>query len=166
MNLSKFKFPVFIILSILITSCSPEDSSSTYSIKELNLKPIEYSALENGVLDQINSYRSSIGVSTLKKLDIVSYVATSHTDYMVQTGNVDHSGFEERQQDLVENAGAKSVGENVAFGYSTSEEVVNAWLKSDSHRALIENKNFTHFGISTEKNSLGRDYYTLMFIKK
>jgi len=165
MNFSKFKFPLFIILSILITSCSPEGDSTT-SVKDLNLKPVEYSALENGVLDQINSYRNSIGSPTLKKLDIVSYVATTHTDYMVETGNVDHSGFEERQQDLMENAGAKSVGENVAYGYSTSEEVVNAWLKSDSHRALIENKNFTHFGISTETNSLGREYYTLMFIKK
>jgi uncharacterized protein YkwD len=164
MNLSKFKFSIFLILSILITSCSSEDENSI--TKELNLKPVAYSELENGVLDQINSYRNSIGNSTLKKLDIVSYVATTHTNYMVETGNVDHSGFEERQQDLMENAGAKSVGENVAYGYSTSEEVVNAWLKSDSHRALIENKNFTHFGISTETNSLGREYYTLMFIKK
>lgn len=164
MNLSKFKFSIFLILSILITSCSSEDENSI--TKELNLKPVAYSELENGVLDQINSYRNSIGNSTLKKLDIVSYVATTHTNYMVETGNVDHSGFEERQQDLIENAGAKTVGENVAYGYSTSEEVVNAWLKSDSHRALIENKNFTHFGISTETNSLGREYYTLMFIKK
>jgi len=165
MNLSKFKFPLFIIISFLITSCSPNEEDSL-SVKEINLKPVEYTLLENNVLDQINTYRNSIGDSTLQKLDIVSYVANSHTDYMVETGNVDHSGFEQRQQDLMENANAKSVGENVAYGYTTSEEVVDAWLKSDSHRALIENKNFTHFGISTKKNTLGRNYYTLMFIKK
>jgi len=164
MNFSKFKLTLLIILSVLITSCSPEEDS--LSVKELNVKPVSYSALENDVLDQVNAYRSSKGSYPLQKLDIVSYVATTHTDYMIETGNVDHTGFEQRQQDLVENAGAKSVGENVAYGYKTSEGVVNAWLNSDSHRALIENNNFTHFGISTEKNALGRDYYTLIFIKK
>jgi uncharacterized protein YkwD len=164
MNFSKFKLILFVIISVLITSCSTKQDN--FYAKEINIKPVIYNALENGVLDQINAYRNSIGSSTLKKLDIVSYVATSHTEYMVETGNVDHTGFDKRQQDLVENAGAKSVGENVAYGYKTADAVVDAWLNSDSHRELIENKNFTHFGISTEKNAQGRDYYTLMFIKK
>ena len=164
MNLFKIKLFLIFILGIMLTSCSPEDDG-IYS-NELSLKTVTYSPLENGVLGQINTYRNSIGDPSLIRLDIVSAVATTHTDYMVDTGNVDHNGFEQRQQDLMNKANAKSVGENVAYGYKTAEEVVNAWLKSDSHRALIENKGYTHFGISTEKNELGREYYTLMFIKK
>lgn len=165
MNLFKFNLTLLLLFSILFSSCS-RDNEDGISQPELNLKPVTYSALENGVLDQINDYRNSIGENSLQKLDIVSMVANSHTDYMVETGNVDHSGFAQRQQDLMENANAKSVGENVAYGYRTADEVVKSWLKSDSHRALIEYKGYTHFGISTEKNDLGRDYYTLMFIKK
>jgi len=164
MNLFKLELPFLIIFSLFIVSCSPADDSIYLS--EINSKPVEYSSLENKVLDQVNVYRISIGETSLKKLDVISTVANTHTDYMVETGNVDHNGFEIRQQELMEYAKAKAVGENVAYGYSTSKEVLNAWLKSDSHRALIENKNFTHFGISSEKNSNGRNYYTMMFIKK
>ena len=67
---------------------------------------------------------------------------------------------------MVATAGAKSVGENVAYGYKTAEEVVNAWLNSPKHRALIESKNYTHFGISTEASETGSNYFTQMFIKR
>jgi len=164
MNLFKFELPFLIIFSLFITSCSPTDDS--VYINEIISKSVEYSALENQVLDLVNTYRNSIGETSLKKLDVISTIANTHTNYMVETGNVDHNGFEKRQQELMEYANAKTVGENVAYGYTTSEDVLNAWLKSDSHRALIENKNFTHFGISTEQNSHGRNYYTMMFIKK
>jgi uncharacterized protein YkwD len=165
MYIYKIKPLLIFILGIMVISCSNSGNDEIY-FNELSLKPVSYTSLETEVLDKINDYRTSIGDPILKKLDIVSAVADSHTEYMVETGKVDHSGFEERQKNLMEKANAKSVGENVAYGYTTSTEVVNAWLKSESHRALIENKNYTHFGISTEKNDLGRNYYTIIFIKK
>ena len=55
---------------------------------------------------------------------------------------------------------------NVAYGFNSSVGVVNAWLNSEGHRVIIENDNYTHFGISIEKNSEGRNYFTQMFIKK
>ena len=102
----------------------------------------------------------------MSKLDIISYVAESHTVYMVETGLVNHDNFPERNQKLVESANAKSVGENVAYGFNSAKGVVDAWLKSDAHRAIIENEKYTHFGISTERNSEGRNYFTQIFIKR
>ncbi|MBG7628998.1 MAG: CAP domain-containing protein, partial [Bacteroidetes bacterium] len=53
-------------------------------------------------------------------------VAKSHTDYMVETGRLSHENFSNRQDKLVANANAKSVGENVGYGYSTAKEVLKA----------------------------------------
>ncbi|MCI9155478.1 MAG: CAP domain-containing protein [Lawsonibacter sp.] len=51
---------------------------------------------------------------------------------------------------------ADYVGENVATGYKDAQQVVNAWLKSEGHRANILNENYTKIGIGSEKNTGNR----------
>jgi uncharacterized protein YkwD len=67
---------------------------------------------------------------------------------------------------LQNNANAKKVGENVAYGYGTAEGVVNGWLNSPAHKKIIETEEYTHFGISTEKDSSNRNYFTQIFISR
>ena len=160
----QFKLVLFIIIATVLTSCAKEDDGIYFN--ELNEVKVEYSTIELEILDLVNNHRLSLGLHSLNKLDIISSVALTHTSYMVETGNVDHYDFPQRQENLVIKANAKSVGENVAYGFNSSKGVVEAWLKSDSHRAIIENEKYTHFGISTEKNSNGRNYFTQMFIKQ
>lgn len=45
-------------------------------------------------------------------------------------------------------------GENLANGQYTSEEVVNGWMNSDSHRANILDKKFQEVGIATYSGQL------------
>ena len=66
---------------------------------------------------------------------------------------------------LSKNANAIGVGENVAYGYSTAESVVNAWIKSEGHKKNIEG-DFTHFEVTAEKSSDDKWYFTNIFIKK
>ena len=98
-------------------------------------------------------------------MDIIKAQAYNHTEYMVIENQVSHDNFFERSNYLKANAGAKYVSENVAYGYTKAETVVNAWLKSDAHRKTIEG-DFTHFDISAEQNSEGRWFYTNIFINK
>ena len=58
-----------------------------------------------------------------------------------------------------------SVGENVAYAYSSARSLVNAWINSDSHRQNIEG-DYTDFEVSAEQNKEGKWYYTNMFIKR
>ncbi|MEX1383999.1 CAP domain-containing protein [Lutibacter sp.] len=39
-------------------------------------------------------------------------------------------------------------------------------MNSSEHRKNIENPDSTHFGISTESDDNGRNYFTHIFIKK
>ena len=98
-------------------------------------------------------------------MTLIKSVAGTHTEYMVQLDEVNHDNFYQRSSYLKENAGAIKVSENVAYGYTSSESLVNAWINSDSHRATIEG-DFNYFEISAEQNSEGKWYYTNMFIKK
>jgi uncharacterized protein YkwD len=85
---------------------------------------------------------------------------------MVITGEISHANFSDRAQNLITNAKAKTVSENVAYGYISAQAVVNGWINSDSHRAIIENPDLTHFGISTKSDKEGKNYFTHIFIKK
>ena len=161
------KLSIIVFLSFVLFSCSKEDNGIYLNqTTEVINKNVTYSKIESDILNLVNEHRTSIGLSTLTKMNLVSGVADGHTEYMIETGQISHDNFDERAQELMDKAGAKSVGENVAYGYTTAESVVNGWLKSTEHKAIIENPSFTHFGISTEANSDGRNFFTQMFIKK
>ncbi|MFK5957888.1 MAG: CAP domain-containing protein [Lutibacter sp.] len=165
MKISNIKLVVILALSFsVLTSCSKEDDGIYFS--EIKDVKVEYSVMELEILDLVNNHRLSLGLQSLESLSYISSVAYSHTEYMVETDQVNHDGFPQRQENLVLKANAKSVGENVAYGFNSAKGVVNAWLNSSEHRAIIENESYTHFGISIEKNSEGRFYFTQMFIKK
>jgi len=55
--------------------------------------------------------------------------------------------------------GLRSVGENVAYGYSTGRGVVrNGWMKSPPHRANILRREFRLVAVAARKGSDGRWY--------
>jgi uncharacterized protein YkwD len=169
MKTLSLKISLLALLSLVLFSCSPEEDGIYFdeSNQISEIDTIEYSAIESEILDLVNAHRLQLGLTALKPLSIVSVTADEHTNYMIKVGQLNHDNFQERSKTLMEKAKAKQVGENVAFGYSTAEGAVNGWLNSESHRALIENPNYTHFGISTEKcKNSGRNYFTQMFINK
>ena len=122
--------------------------------------------IEIEILELINKHRKTVGLNPLEKMSAIKAQAYGHTDYMIEVGSVNHDNFNLRAQNLMNNAGAKKVGENVAYGFSSAKGVVNGWLNSPEHKSIIENPNYTHFGISTESNSEGRNYFTQIFISK
>ena len=53
-------------------------------------------------------------------------------------------------------------GENLAEGYNTADDVVNAWMASPTHRANILKPDFTTCAISTTTQN-GRTYWSQEF---
>lgn len=162
------KLIAVLILSIALFSCSNDEDGIYFDeTSEIDVvENIQYSTIELEILDLVNAHRQSIGLKTLNSLDIVSGVAEGHTNYMIENGQISHDNFPERSEALIKSAKAKAVGENVAYGYGSAEAVVNGWLNSEGHREVIESTKYTHFGISTESNSEGRNYFTHIFINK
>jgi uncharacterized protein YkwD len=161
------KLLALLLLTTLLLSCAKEEDGVYFNENSevLNTK-VDYSAMESEIISLVNAHRTSLGLNALNSLNIISGVADGHTNYMIEIGQISHDNFAQRAQTLMNEAGAKSVGENVAYGFNTAEGVVTGWLNSDGHRKVIENPDYTHFGISSEKNSDNRNYFTNIFIKK
>ena len=161
-----FKLPLLALFTVLtFSSCSTDSIDDKADAMELSLFSQEAKTIEVEILELINNHRLSLGLNPLAEMDVIKSVAYSHTDYMVYNNEVSHENFYKRSDYLKANAGATRVTENVAYGYSSAQSVVNAWLKSDAHRANIEG-DFTNFDIAAEENSDGKWYYTNIFIKK
>ncbi len=161
-------FCMTLVCVLSLSSCAndgvvPEENHIS---KNLELKDnFAYSSIEIEILDAVNSYRTSKGLAVLEKLDDITIEADDHTQYMVRLNVVNHDNFNVRYQNLVQEIGARAVSENVGFGYSTAEAVVEAWINSEGHRTNIEGS-YTHFGISVDQDQEGKNYFTNIFVRR
>ncbi len=156
-----------LVCVLMFTSCSKDDlEKDSSALKTADLVDfIAYSQMEIDILNAVNDYRISLGLSVLKKVDGITILASDHNTYMIDKNAVSHDNFDKRYNALVKDIGAKSVSENVAYGYLTADAVVKAWIKSDGHRKNIEGS-FTHFGISVAQDANGRNYFTNIFARR
>lgn len=160
-----FKFLVALCLSVSILSCSKEDTIEDTTQSSIVLKTYTQSAFEIQLLDLINQDRVNKGLSALSIINEISYVGSTHDDYMITQGEISHDNFYNRANSLENGLGAITVGENVASGFSTANGVLTAWNNSPTHRANLEG-NYTHFGLAVKPDATGKKYYTLLFIRK
>ena len=155
-----------VLFALLSFSCSTEDNlEETESNVSTNVVIPETKIIEIEIIERINTYRLDLGLNALNSMDAIKSQAYIHTDYMIDQDNVSHDNFFQRKNYLVENVGANKVSENVAYGYTNAQSVVNAWINSDGHRANLEG-DYTDFDISAEQNSEGKWYFTNIFVKK
>lgn len=159
------KLPLLALLAVLTFSCSTDsiDDKADAIVENLNVPAAK--TIEIEILELINNHRLSIGMNPLSNMDVIKSQAFSHTDYMADNNVVNHDNFYVRSNFLKSNAGAVKVSENVAYGYSTAQSVVEAWIRSEGHKANIEG-DFTNFDVSAEKGTDDKWYYTNIFIKK
>ena len=164
-----FKISLLAIVLLLMTaSCSKDDSLATeeadYSIN-LNLAHETDWEMADAILRLINEHRVSVGLATIERdQQHASAHAVKHTNYMIEMNRINHDNFGIRSEALKQN-GAIRVGENVANGYTTAEDVVFAWLNSPSHKDVIEG-NFTHSGFGVIPNENGTYFFTQLFYSK
>lgn len=69
----------------------------------------------------------------------------------------------ESQTALWEAGAGCSIGENIAAGSRTPEDVMKGWMNSPGHRAAILRPTATHIGVGHYTDSDGRQYWTQMF---
>lgn len=153
------------LLSAFLTSCSTEEeniNTENYSIENIE---IEYSTLDIEIVQLLNDYRLSKGLNPLNILNVASKEANNHSLYMANQGEPSHDFFYLRSQNLQTAVNAKDVSENVAYGYTNAQSLVNAWINSEGHRNNIVNPLFTEIGIATKQDKNGKNYYTNIFVK-
>ncbi len=155
---------VLLVLVVLTASCKKKKKSNTTTsppITSTSNRPSD-STREAAILQLVNDYRDSLGMSVLRTTTLSQKQALDHTNYMVDKRLMSHDNFFKRS-DYLKYKGAKYVSENVGKGYRTAQGVVRGWLNSPKHKKAIES-NATHTSIASIQDENGIWYDTQLFI--
>jgi len=126
----------------------------TYAFDDLNRK----------MVCLVNKERAKRGLPYLAISSTLVNAAQKHSNYQYNKKTMTHeenvSGYR-KAMDRVLKAGFKNpsyVGENVAHGQETIENVIKSWMNSSGHRSNILDKNFTYIGIARKGNYWTQDF--------
>jgi uncharacterized protein YkwD len=150
---------ILFLFFILLLSCTTKDERVDYVIYSYPFNQTELS-----VMQITNEHRVSIGLNTLVPVQHFGYLCYQHNQYMIEKNVVNHDYFIERSTNITNTYHASSVGEVIAYNYTTPTSALQAWLNSPEHKQVIEGK-FTHFGVSVSEDSNNHKYYTFIFAK-
>ncbi|UWZ36276.1 CAP domain-containing protein [Dactylosporangium roseum] len=128
--------------------------------------PTDYSVLENQVVTLTNNYRTANGCGALRIDSRLVTAARAHSTDMVSKDFFSHTGsdgsnFVQREARAGYTTGASA--ENIAWGYRTPQDVVNAWINSSGHRANILNCSSVAVGVGVAYKADGTPYWTQDF---
>ncbi|MEA5570004.1 CAP domain-containing protein [Calothrix sp. UHCC 0171] len=119
------------------------------------------------VLDLTNTERIKGGLQPLRLNHQLNQSAQNHSEDMALQDYFSHTGVNGSSAgDRATSAGYKfsSLGENIAAGYITPEEVVQGWMSSPGHRANIMNANYQEMGLgyyylANDAGNVNYNYY-------
>ena len=109
-----------------------------------------FSTQAQEVLEQVNAYRAQYRLPPMQLDETLCTVAQVKAEDMHDEGYFSHeSPTYGSPFDLMHLYGVDYTGaaENIAYGYSTVQEVMAAWMNSEGHRENILNAAFTRLGV-------------------
>ncbi|MFI2428015.1 CAP domain-containing protein [Streptomyces sp. NPDC018955] len=102
------------------------------------------------VVELVNAERAKAGCSPVKANATLAKAAQDHSEDMAASGTMSHTGSDGSSPgDRITRAGYgwSTYGENVAYGYSTPEQVMTGWMNSPGHKENILNCAFKEIGV-------------------
>ncbi|GAA2361686.1 CAP domain-containing protein [Dactylosporangium salmoneum] len=124
---------------------------------------------ENQVIKLVNAERAKAGCGPVKYNPKLRAAAYKHSADMARRDYFSHTtpeGVEFATRIKAEGYSWSGAGENIAAGQGTPEQVMDAWMHSEGHRANILNCKFVDLGVGLEyqiKNDRKIPYWTQDF---
>ena len=118
----------------------------------------DLAAIRKAMLARVNQERATLGLAPVRESAALDRAAQAHADDMVRRS---YFGHQSPDGATVVNRAAKagyssaSLGENIAQGEKTVDEVMIWWMASAGHREQIVNAGYTDLGVGlayAEKN--------------
>lgn len=102
------------------------------------------------MLAQVNAARQQAGLRPVRDNSRLDTAAQGHAEDMLARGYFDHrspAGTTVRERSEAAGYAWRAIGENIAFGQTSVDEVVATWLDSPGHRRNILSPDFTELGL-------------------
>ena len=129
----------------------------------------EYEQWVTKVVQLVNEERAKQGLPLLIQDTSLNQLAIIKAQDMLEYSYFDHeSPYYGNPWDMAAlyDYQFSSFGENIARYLSTPEEVVKAWMVSDTHRENILKSTYTHMGVAIKKDDDGKFYWIQLFASK
>ncbi|MDR1774708.1 MAG: cell wall-binding repeat-containing protein [Clostridioides sp.] len=151
-----------------VSKSNGNTSSGVFNYNDKNQNE-EFNQYKQDILNLVNEERANVGLNPLQLSDELSIVANLKSIDMIEKNYFAHkSPTYGTPYQLMELCGIEYIfaGENIAYGQTSPQRVMTAWMNSEGHKANIVNKKYTQIGIGIAQASSGRIYWTQMFIGK
>ncbi|MCI2106975.1 MAG: SafA/ExsA family spore coat assembly protein [Intestinimonas sp.] len=137
-----------------------------YPGQVLNIPEVSGTALayESEVVRLVNEVRAQNGLKPLTANWELSRIARYKSQDMADNGYFSHTSPTYGSPfNMIRAFGLsyRTAGENIAYGQTTPQMVMNSWMNSSGHRANILNSSFTQIGVGYSPDG---NYWTQMFI--
>lgn len=162
-------------LLFLVAGCPAADGTTpktpvlglaSRAVGELAVPPTNNAFLVDQVLRLVNERRSRIGLNELTLNPVLTQMAEKYCEEMIEQGffaheNPDGDGPGERA--YKEGYVFVQVGENLAAGQETAEQVIAEWMASAEHREIILGMQWREIGIGVRIGGEYNVYWVLEF---
>jgi uncharacterized protein YkwD len=153
------------------SSASPKVESQSTSRGSSSSLPSSSSAAAAAFADRVvtltNEQRAAAGCGPLNSNPNLTTAAQGHSDDMATNHYFDHNSQNgDTPWDRMNAAGYTGwtlAGENIAEGQKTPQDVMDAWMNSEGHRANILNCAFNDIGVGYAVSDDGDPYWTQDF---
>ncbi|MEV0318239.1 CAP domain-containing protein [Streptomyces sp. NPDC050658] len=118
------------------------------------------------VLRLTNAERSAARLRPLSPDPLLTVAAQGHSADMVARAFYSHTspdGGEPWHRASAAGSAHRAIGENIACGQRSPQEVVDGWMNSPGHRANILKPSFTHLGVGFAGGGSAGTYWTQLF---
>jgi uncharacterized protein YkwD len=107
-------------------------------------------AVRKEMLARVNAIRKKAGLGSLRLNSDLEKAAQRHAEDMLARGYFSHespSGTTVRERSRKAGYDWAAIGENIAFGQTSVDEVIETWMDSPGHRKNILGRHFNELGI-------------------
>jgi uncharacterized protein YkwD len=128
--------------------------------------PTNNDVLIGQVLKLVNERRAGIGLNDLTLNPVLTQMAEKYATDMIEHGyfaHEDRNGQGPGERAYKEGYVFLSVGENLAAGQETAEQVVNEWMASPEHRDMILGTQWQEVGIGVRLGGEFNVYWAIEF---
>lgn len=133
--------------------------------------PAARADLAQQVVALVNSHRQQLGLSTLNVSPTLTKSAAWKAAHMAEYQYMQHDDpappvartVAQRLDACGYPGDTSGWGENIAYGFQTAQDVMNAWLNSPGHKANIENASYRAIGVGAATATNGSVYWTQDF---
>ncbi len=126
-------------------------------------------ALRASIVQLVNTERTKIGLAPLAENTLLDAAAQEHAADMVQHKYFSHTSQDGRSmEDRINSTGyskppchcsyTMSLGENIAMGFESPTEVMQAWMHSPEHKDNILRDSFKEIGVGFENTTWVQDF--------